>query len=353
MPRTRSLAWSELKIGVLTIIAVGITVLTVFLLTGSRGFFWDRYNLKTQFKNVAGLKSGSPVMVAGVEKGTVTDVELAGEVVDVTFEVKKDMRDRITTASRATLGSVSLLGGASVEITPAIQGTPIPEWGYVPPGPPPAQFSDLATQANQGVQEISMLVKDIREGRGTVGKLMTDDTLFKEATAFVTTAGQVTKTIQAGKGSIGRLMNDPRAAASLEGSLKNLDDITRRLNAGEGSLGKLLKDEAFSQALNETTANLREMTGKLNRGEGTAGKLMSDPALFNRLNSLSERLNSLGDRLDLMVNRLNDGQGTVGQLLKDRQLYENMNGAVKDLRTLIASIQKDPKKYLNVKISVF
>ena len=42
----------------------GITVLTIFLLTGSRGFFWDRYKLKTQFKTVAGLKSGSPVMVA-------------------------------------------------------------------------------------------------------------------------------------------------------------------------------------------------------------------------------------------------------------------------------------------------
>ena len=35
MPRTRSLAWSELKIGILTIIALGITVLTIFLLTGS------------------------------------------------------------------------------------------------------------------------------------------------------------------------------------------------------------------------------------------------------------------------------------------------------------------------------
>ena len=39
MPRTRSLAWSELKIGMLTIVALGITVLTIFLLTGSRGFF--------------------------------------------------------------------------------------------------------------------------------------------------------------------------------------------------------------------------------------------------------------------------------------------------------------------------
>jgi len=49
MPRTRSLAWSELKIGLLTIIALVIAVATIFLLTGGRGFFWQRYNLKTRF----------------------------------------------------------------------------------------------------------------------------------------------------------------------------------------------------------------------------------------------------------------------------------------------------------------
>jgi phospholipid/cholesterol/gamma-HCH transport system substrate-binding protein len=346
MPRTRSLAWSELKIGILTIIALGITVLTIFLLTGSRGFFWDRYRLKTQFKAVAGLKSGSPVMVAGVEKGTVTDVELTGEVVDVTFEVKKDMRDRITTASRATLGSVSLLGGASVEITPSLRGSPIPEWGYVPAGPAPAQFSDLATQANEGVQRISALVDDIRGGRGTVGKLMTDDQLYREMTNFMATAGAMTRGIQEGRGTLGKLINDPKVANSLEASLKSVEEMTRRLNAGEGSLGKLMTDDAFSRALTDSTANLRELTGKLNRGEGTAGKLLTDATLFNRVNATSERF-------DQLVARLNEGQGTVGQLLKDKQLYENMNGAVSDLRTLVADIRKDPKKFLNMKISIF
>jgi phospholipid/cholesterol/gamma-HCH transport system substrate-binding protein len=50
---------------------------------------------------------------------------------------------------------------------------------------------------------------------------------------------------------------------------------------------------------------------------------------------------------------LNDGQGTAGQLLKDKQLYENMNGAVGDFRALMGEIKKDPKKYLNVKVSIF
>src|SRR5688572_32158951 len=110
MPRTRSLAWSELKIGVLTITAVVIAALTVFFLTGDRGFPWQRYSLKTRFANVPGLKEGSPVRVAGLDVGTVTGVSLAGEQVEVTFEISRDVQDRITTGSVATLGSVSLLG---------------------------------------------------------------------------------------------------------------------------------------------------------------------------------------------------------------------------------------------------
>src|ERR671936_3161958 len=95
MPRTRSLAWSELKIGVLTIVAIVIAAVLIFTLTGTSGFFWQRYPLKTRFPNVAGLAAGSPVRVAGVEVGSVKGVEFAGEQVDVTFEVRKDQRPRI------------------------------------------------------------------------------------------------------------------------------------------------------------------------------------------------------------------------------------------------------------------
>src|SRR5437667_9950775 len=121
MPRTRSLTWAELKIGVLTIVAIIIAAVLIFTLTGARGFFWQRYPLKTRFPNVAGLAAGSPVRVAGVEVGTVKAIEFAGEQVDVIFEVKKDQRPRITDKSVATLGSVSLLGESEVDSSPATQ----------------------------------------------------------------------------------------------------------------------------------------------------------------------------------------------------------------------------------------
>ncbi len=346
MPRTRSLAWSELKLGVLTIAALAIAGTTIVLVMGGRGFAWQRYWLKTRFTNVAGLKSGSPVRVAGMEVGSVSEVVFSGAEVDVVFQVNRSVRDRITTNSSATLGSVSLLGSAAVDITASSGGTPIPEWGYVPQGRAAALLADVTDQAGRGINELTGLITDLRAGRGTAGKLLTDDQLYAQLNRFVTSAGDLTQGIKQGRGSLGKLINDPKTADTLNAALGNIEQMTRQLNAGEGSLGKLLRDDAFSKSLTSATTNLDTLVGKLNRGEGTAGKLFTDPAVFNQLNSLTQRL-------DQLIARLNDGEGTAGQLLKDKQLYENINGAVADLRTLIANINKDPRKYLNIRVSIF
>ena len=346
MPRTRSLAWSELKIGVLTSVALAIAAVAIFTLTGTKGFFWQRYNLKTRFPSAVGLSVGSPVRIAGVEVGSVTGVDIVGEEVDIILEVNKAHRSQITTASVARLGSISLLGEGAVDVTPSTKGTPVPDWGYVTPGRTPKAFADIADQASEGIDEINGLVRDMRQGKGTAGKLMTDERLYVELQQFVATAGQMTRELQQGRGTLGKLLKDPKAAESLEASVRNVEELTRRINAGEGSLGKLLKDEAFSQSLTGATSNFKDLTERLNRGEGTAGKLFTDATLFNHLNSVTQRF-------DQLVSKLNEGEGTAGQLLKDRQLYENMNGAVNDLRTLITAISKDPKKYLNVKVSIF
>ncbi len=346
MPRTRSLAWSELKVGVLTVVAVTIGSVLIFSLTGTKGFAWQRYSLKTKFTNVAGLASGSPVRIAGVEVGTVTAVQLSGETVDVTFQVNEKNRPLITDRSVARLGSVSLLGQSAVDISPNASGTPIPDWGYVPQGRPVAVMSDMTDSASQGIQELTAMLSDLRQGKGTAGKLLTDEQLYAELNRLMASVGALTDGLKQGKGTLGKLLSDPASANALEASLKNLETVTKQIAAGEGSIGKLLKDDTLATSITSTTSSLEALVANLNKGEGTAGKLLTDPALFNRLNSVTERLDSLMTKLDA-------GEGTAGQLLKDKQLYENMNGAVGDLRALVADIRKDPRKFLNIKVSVF
>lgn len=345
MPRTRSLAWSQLKVGILAIVAIALAVFFI-MSVGGQGFSWQQYRLLTRFNDILGLKTGAVVRVAGVEVGTVERIEFVGSEVEVELLVKKEMQPLITTESRASIGSLSLLGAAVVDVSPASTGTPIPDGGMLASRRAPGQLADVSDAATKGLQQATALIADMRAGKGTVGRLFTDDQLYKEVNAFIEAAEGVMASLNQGKGSLGMLINDPSVHRSLERTLADLARITERLNKGEGSLGALLADKAFAESLTATTGNLRELTARLNRGEGTAGKLLTDDALYKRLASVTERL-------DAMTKRLESGEGTAGQLLQDKQLYENMNGAVAEMRSLIADIRRDPKKFLNVKVSLF
>ena len=134
MPRTRSLAWAELKFGIIAVFALVMAGLLIFAVGGSGGFFWQNYPLKVRFPNVAGLMSGSPVRVAGVEVGSVTNVELVPGGAEVWFNIVDDMKPIVTDRSTAKIGSISLLGEGAVDIEAGPGGTPIPDWGYVPTG---------------------------------------------------------------------------------------------------------------------------------------------------------------------------------------------------------------------------
>ena len=346
MPRTRSLAWSELKIGLISVVALVIASVLIFMVSGAGGFFWQRYSLKTVFADISGLKKGAPVRVAGVEVGSVTDLNFFGEKVEVTMLVSQTEQTRITNLSTAVLGSVSLLGEASVDITANSKGVPIPNWGYVRTGTAAGSLASAAEEATKGLEQTTDLVKDIRAGKGTLGKLVTDQSLYNELNAFVASAEAVTNNLNSGRGTLGRLATNPAAAQSLERSLANLEDVTTKIRNGEGSLGHLLNDDALSKSITSSSENLDSITGRINKGEGTAGKLVTDEQLYDRLNSVV-------DRLDKLTASLNQGDGTAGQLLHDKQLYENMNAAVTDVRSLVKAITDNPKKYLNVKVGIF
>jgi phospholipid/cholesterol/gamma-HCH transport system substrate-binding protein len=345
MPRTRSLAFAELKLGLLAVAAAFLAAVLIFAVGGG-GFFWQQYPLKTTFPNVAGIKSGSPVRIAGIEKGTVNKVDFAGTGVEVWIEVENDVRPLITSASLATIGSISLLGEGAVDITPAPEGQPLQDWAYVRSGTAAGSIAELTESATGGLEEAKRLIQDLRAGKGTVGKLFTDDTVYREIEGFVRAAERVTTAVADGRGTLGRLTRDPKLYEELERSVANLNAITTGLRNGQGSLGQLINDPALATNLTNTTKNLESLTDRLNKGEGTAGKLLNDDALYQRLDAMT-------GRLDAVINRLSTGEGTAGQLLQDKQLYENMNQAASQLRGLIGDIRKDPKKYLNVKVSLF
>jgi len=346
MPRTRSLKWSELKIGIMAIVALVIAAVLILALGGEGGFFWERYNLKVRFSNAAGVQKGSPVRVAGVTVGAVKSLQFTGSDVEMALELHEDMQEKVRTTSRATIGSVSMLGEGAVDISASLTGQPIPEWGYVPSDAPPAQLADVTAQASRGITQLTALIEDIRGGKGTVGKLMTDEQLYAELRQLTAAARSVTDGLAQGKGTLGQLLNNPESARQLEASLRNLNGITNKINAGQGSIGQLMNDPTLAKNLAAVTTNFESISAKLNQGQGTMGKLMTEDALYQRLNGVTANLEQL-------TAKLNKGEGTMGQLMNDKQLYENVNRTVIEMQSLLAEIKKDPKKYLNVRMSIF
>ncbi len=346
MPRTRSLAWSELKIGILAFTAILLAVMIVLAVGGQGGFAWERYELKTKFPSAKGLRDGAVVRVAGVDVGKVTAVDFAGAEVLITFEVNEENKTRITDQSRASIGSLSLLGEPIIEISPATQGTPLKDGDFIQSARTPGEFAEVAENASEGLEQATALIKEIRAGKGTVGQLFTNDQMYKEMNQFVTAAQEVANAINRGRGSAGLFINDPTAYRRANAALGDLQAMTRRINAGEGSLGKLLKDEQFAKSLTATGNSMEQITARLERGEGSAGKFLTDRQLFDRFNALAGRIETLAANLE-------KGEGSAGQFLHNKQLYENMNGAATELKSLIGDIRKDPKKYLNVRVSIF
>ena len=81
---------------------------------------------------------------------------------------------------------MSLLGASAVDITPSTTGTPIPDCGYVPQGRAKGQFADITEQATGRHRRGHRAgAATCGSGKGTVGKLMTDDRLYAELQQFV------------------------------------------------------------------------------------------------------------------------------------------------------------------------
>lgn len=346
MPRTRSLAWSELKIGIITVTALALAIMVILAVGGQGGFAWQQYELRTRFPDVRGLKSGAVVRVAGVEVGTVNSVELVGSEVEVVLRVNNANRSRITTESRASIGALSLLGEPVIEISPSLEGTPLEAGEYLPAERAAGQLADVAEGATQSLEQLTGMLEDLRAGRGTLGQLFTDEQMYREVSGLLESANLVATELGRGQGSLAMLIRDPSAYRQFNAALGDLQETLGRINAGQGSLGRLLHDEALATSLTSTSANLEAISGRLTRGDNTVGRLLTERELYDRIDSMTGRLDSL-------TRDLQAGEGSAGQLLRDKQLYENMNAAASELRQLIGDIRKDPRRYLNVRVSIF
>ncbi len=346
MDKSKALTWTELRVGVVVIVSLAVLAFTILYIGGGgRSPFAPRYQIKALMADVNGLKAGAPVRVGGVEVGTVTRVDFEKEggagLVEVTMRLDRRVQPRVTTASRATLGSLGLLGEKAVDITSSTRGTRVEEGGYLSAAAEDP-FKGLLTDASESTAHLRRILSRMDAGEGLVGKALRDEELYERMLDVSVRLQAVMTKLESESGPLGRLINDRDMSQRFADSVKGMEAIVSRAEAGRGPLGVLSKDEEMGRELKTLTARLSEIAGRLEKGEGTAGRLLQDEALF-------EKIESVTTRLDGVLARLERGEGTAGRILQDPELYENLNGALKDMRTIL----RDPRKYLRVKVSLF
>jgi len=100
---------------------VGVTALVLLVLTVMRAeslalLGAERREYRAAFADAGGLKPGSPVQVAGVRTGEVTDIEIGRDSVDVIFEI--DATIKLGGSTVAAVSAADLLGSKFLDVRP-------------------------------------------------------------------------------------------------------------------------------------------------------------------------------------------------------------------------------------------
>jgi phospholipid/cholesterol/gamma-HCH transport system substrate-binding protein len=276
--------------------------------------------------------------------------------------------ERIRTDSTAQQGSPSLLGNEMlINITPGTAvGQPVKDYAILPSSSSntvndfATSGTDLAQRLSKLSDEINGIVRDVKEGKGTVGRLFSDEALYNNLNSTILEAEDVMRQIRAGNGSAGRFINDPALYNNANEITIQLRKIAEDLRAGRGTAGKFLTDDELYNRINRTADRLDRsisridlMIADINEGRGTVGKLIKDEQIYNDARTAIARFNTAAERIDNVVSAAQRGEGSFGKLLTDDALYSNVNQLSSEGVKLLYDFRQNPRKYLTVKFELF
>jgi phospholipid/cholesterol/gamma-HCH transport system substrate-binding protein len=274
MPSQQEVKWSQLKVGVIVLVSIGLLSALLFLMTSASGMsvFSDKIVVTTYFDNSSGLKVGAPVNLEGVTIGEVKKVlvstDPARKLTPVKIVMKLDpkYRESLHKDSLASLSTVGVLGDTVVDIN-----------SQTAVGPQLQTGDELKTLQTPNLQDV------VKASQGTVESL----------NVILAKMNQLVDGIQNGKGTAGKLIMDPALYNEADGTVHELHVLAMNINSGKGSVGKLMHDDQLYDRLNDTSAKLDAIANALEAGKGSAGKLLKDDSLYNNLNATVAQANSL------------------------------------------------------------
>ncbi len=381
-------------VGIFVVAGITLLVLVTFKIGNFHVGREVGYPLNVFFDGAPGLDNNSQVRVAGVRVGRVERIGLEQGKAKVTFRVPSDIT--LYQDAKAYIKSEGILGEKYVEISPGTKEHPkLEPGGVVEQGAPPmdieqvlskmltieddirgvtkplgdalksvdakkvagiidnfSRFSGQLTgiasdskqtfqRAQEALSRVEEIGDKIKQGEGTLGKLVTDETIYQEARKTVETARE--------------------AAESAKKTADALKNVSERVERGEGTLGRIIKDESLYQDAKKTMETLKNVSEKIDQGEGTIGKLIKDESLYqdvrDTVQSAKETMKSANEALQSVkgiAEKVERGEGTLGKLVKDDTLIKETEKTLKKVQKSAEGIQEQtPITVLGTIIGLF
>jgi phospholipid/cholesterol/gamma-HCH transport system substrate-binding protein len=177
---SRSLTrFQAIVLGVVVLLGLGLAGTGVFAV-GSRQWLWsDTFHVRAAFPQIRGVEIGTRVRVQGIDAGEVEAVEppdKPGGNVLLRLRLNGSLRRLLRADATVQIVSEGMIGGKALEISPGTLSASPVEDNALLAAKPSTDLADVLDQVNTALEEI-------REGQGTVGKLLKDPAAYLQLLA--------------------------------------------------------------------------------------------------------------------------------------------------------------------------
>jgi len=177
----------ELKVGVFILIGIAILFLIIFSI-GDINLSKTGYKIKILFGFASGIGPSAPIRLAGVGVGQVEGIRLIHD--DKTNSTKAEViawiddKAKVEKDALVTINTLGLLGEKYIEIYPGTSGSPVLARGETIIGKDPVPMEKVTENLANLSSSINVIVDKLKNGEGTVGKLLMDDSIYNNLEEF-------------------------------------------------------------------------------------------------------------------------------------------------------------------------
>lgn len=214
-----------IRLGIFVSIGLALFIIGIYFIGDKQQLFNKTFQISGVFKDVSGLQVGNNVRFSGINIGVIESIEIVSDsAVKVNFNIDDKARKYIKKDAKITIGSDGLMGNKVAIIIPGakskleIQNNDIIV-AAVPVSMDEILYNLKVTSSNAAyiTDDLGAVMNNIRNGKGTIGKLFMD-------TLFAKSIDQTLLNIRQGTGGFKKNMDAASHNILLRGFFKKKKD---------------------------------------------------------------------------------------------------------------------------------